>query len=75
MYLESSRARRLLERLTGRAWHVTETLDLTRLRQLDGVDHILDVLSDEIETVQHARVKAVLYDIFIKFYRPAGMYI
>lgn len=45
---EEFRAGRLMEKLEGRAWRATQTLDVTQIRKPSGVDFLLDHLQQNL---------------------------
>lgn len=69
---EEFRAGRLMEKLEGRAWQATQTLDVTQLRKPGGVDFLLDHLQQELEPVEHLQIFNVLHGFFKGFRRERG---
>ena len=69
---EEFRAGRLMEKLEGRAWQATQTLDVTQLRKPGGVDFLLDHLQQELEPVEHLQIFNVLHGFFKSFRRNRG---
>ena len=69
---EEFRAGRLMEKLEGRAWHATQTLDVTQIRKPSGVDFLLDHLQQELEPVEHLQIFNVLHGFFKNFRRSRG---
>eukprot|EP00434_Breviolum_minutum_P024369 symbB.v1.2.021520.t1/scaffold1859.1/size98302/6 len=69
---EEFRAGRLMEKLEGRAWQATQTLQVSRLRSSEGVQYLLDHLQKELEPVEHLQIFNTLHEFFRGFKRSRG---
>ena len=69
---EEFRAGRLMEKLEGRAWQATQTLQVSRLRSSEGVQCLLDHLQKELEPVEHLQIFNTLHEFFRGFKRSRG---
>ena len=65
-------AGKLVEKLSGEAWHAVEMLDLKSLRCEDGVDKLLKHLWGELEPLEYLRVFNTLSYFFKSFRRQTG---
>ena len=66
------RAGRLVEQLSGSAWKATSTLDVARLKAVDGVDYLVNHLQAELEPIEHLRVFNTLTGFYKQFRRSRG---
>lgn len=69
---EEYRGGRLMEKLEGRAWLATQTMDVKKLRCANGVNHLLNHLQQELEPVEHLQTFQVLHEFFHSFKRSKG---
>ena len=65
-------AGKLVERLTGLAWEVCETLDWKSLKHPDGVERLLQHLWSELEPLELLRIFNTLSEFYASFKRTRG---
>ena len=66
------RAGRLVEPLSGAAWRAVDTMDVSLLRDPQGVDHLLAHLRAELEPVEFLQTFGVLTSFYKGFKRNKG---
>ena len=69
---EEFRAGRVMEKLEGRAWQATQTLQVSKLRSSEGVHYLLQHLQKELEPVEHLQTFQALHEFFRGFKRNRG---